>query len=141
MNTGSVWIIDSDIDDQEMVREVWKELHLPNELAFFETAEEAMGHLANIPTAPFIIISELRLPKTNGFELREKMLATHSPKFKSVPFIIWTSHASEEYIIRAYDLSVHGFFIKDPRFEELKVTFLNIINYWLRCKIPPKGEK
>lgn len=138
MNTGPVWVIDSDIDDQEMVKQVWKDLHLPNELKFFETGDDAMRFLASIQTAPFIIICELHLPKTNGLELREKMLATHSLKFKSVPFIIWTSQTSEEYIIRAYDLSVHGFFIKEPHFEDLKATFLNIINYWLRCKIPPK---
>ncbi|OQP67533.1 response regulator [Niastella populi] len=141
MNTGSVWIIDSDTDDQEMVQQVWKELNLQNELKFFEFADEAMSYLANIETAPFIIICELHLPKTNGLELREKMLASHSLKFKSVPFIFWTGQASEEYVVRAYDLSVHGFFIKESRFEDLKVTFLNIINYWLRCKMPPKKEK
>lgn len=141
MNTGSVWVIDSDNDDQEMVRQVWEELQLTNDLKFFENADEAMSFLASIQIAPFIIICELHLPKINGFELREKMLATDSLKFKSVPFIFWTAQASEEYVTRAYDLSVHGFFIKEPNFQDLKVTFLNIINYWLRCKMPPKKEK
>ena len=36
MNTGPVWIIDSDIDDQDMVRDVWEELALKNELMFFD---------------------------------------------------------------------------------------------------------
>ncbi len=141
MNTGSVWLIDSDIDDQEMIRQVWKELQLTNELKFFDKGDEAMDYLGTIQTAPFIIICELHLPKINGFELRERMLATDSLKFKSVPFIFWTAHASEEHVTRAYDLSVHGFFIKRPSFEDVKVTFLNIINYWLRCEMPPKKEK
>jgi DNA-binding NarL/FixJ family response regulator len=141
MNTGSIWIIDSDTDDQEMVQQVWWELQLTNELKFLSNAEETMNLLDSVQTAPFIIICELNLPKINGFELREKMLATNSLKFKSVPFIFWTTQASEEQIIRAYDLSVHGFFIKEPRYEELKMTFIHILNYWLRSKMPIKKEK
>ncbi|HEX6430364.1 MAG TPA: response regulator [Niastella sp.] len=140
MNTGSVWIIDSDDDDKEMVQQVWKELHLTNELKFLDSAEETMSVLANIETAPFIIICELNLPKINGFDLREKMLATHSKKFQSVPFIFWATQASEEQITRAFNLSVHGFFIKESRFEELKMTFSNILNYWLRSKMPSKTK-
>lgn len=138
MNTGSVWIIDSDDDDQEMVQEVWKDLHLTNELIFLEGADETINLLAKVETAPFIIICELNLPKINGFELREKMLATNSKKFKSVPFIFWTTQASEEQITRAFNLSVHGFFIKESTFEELKKTFVQILNYWLRSKMPSK---
>ena len=138
MNTGAVWIIDSDIDDQEMVKEVWQELDLKNELRFLESADEAMNLLDEVDAAPFIIISELHLPKTDGFELRERMLATGSKKFKSVPFIFWSADATEEQITRAYNLSVHGFFIKETRFQELKNTFRNIINYWLKSKMPEK---
>jgi len=138
MNTGAVWIIDSDVDDQEMVREVWEELHLTNQLRFLDSADEALELLSKVDSAPFIIISELRLPKIDGFELREKMLATGSKKYKSVPFIFWSADASEEQITRAYNLSVHGFFIKETSFKELKNTFTNIINYWLRSKMPEK---
>jgi CheY-like chemotaxis protein len=138
MNTGSVWIVDSDIDDQEMVSEVWEELKLKNELRFFDDADEVLHFLSEVDTAPFIIISELHLPKIDGFELRERMLATGSKKFKSVPFIFWSSDASEEQITRAYNLSVHGFFIKETSFGELKNTFRYIINYWLRSKMPEK---
>lgn len=141
MNTEPVWIIDSDTDDQEMVQEVWRELRLPNELRFLSDAEDTMNLLYSVQTAPFIIICELHLPKVSGFELRGKMLATNSLKFKSVPFIFWTTQASEEQIIRAYDLSVHGFFIKAARYDELKMTFVHILNYWLRSKMPVKREK
>jgi DNA-binding NarL/FixJ family response regulator len=141
MQTGAVWIIDNDDDDQVMVREVWRELKLSNELVFLESAEAALDYLGKITMAPFIIICELNLPKTDGFALREKMLATNSKIFKSVPFIFWSTDVSESQIIRAYDLSVHGLFIKDTTFVELKKTFTNILNYWLKSKMPSKKEK
>jgi DNA-binding NarL/FixJ family response regulator len=138
MNTGAIWIIDSDDDDHEMVKQVWQDLKIPNDLIFLVDAEDTLSFLGKVHIAPFIIICELDLPKINGFDLREKMLATHSTIFKSVPFIFWTTQASEDQIKRAYDLSVHGFFIKPSRFEEIKLTFTNILNYWLISKMPAK---
>lgn len=138
MQTGAIWIIDSDIDDRDMVREVWRELKLTNELVFLENAEDTIHHLATAEVSPFIIICEVNLPKVDGFALREKILASNSRKFKSVPFIFWSTHASESQITRAYDLSVHGFFIKDSSFAEVKNTFMHIINYWLKSRMPSK---
>ena len=138
MNSESIWLIDGDADDQEMVQQVWKELNLQNELVFFENAEDAINTLTKVEIAPFIIISELNFPKINGFQLREKMLAVNSKKFNSVPFIFWTAQASEDQITQAYHLSVHGFFIKETRFEDLKMTFTHILNYWLKSKMPSK---
>jgi FOG: CheY-like receiver len=138
MQTGAIWVIDNDADDREMVQEVWNELNLTNELVFFDNADQAILRLSEIDTAPFIIISDVNLPKTDGFELRAQLLANNSKKFKSVPFIFWSTHATESQITRAYDMSVHGFFIKDNSFGELKKTFTHIINYWLKSKMPSK---
>ncbi len=53
----------------------------------------------------------------------EKMLASNSRMFKSVPFIFWSTEVSESQILRAFDLSIHGLFIKDTTFQDLKNTF------------------
>jgi len=140
MNAGAVWIIDNDDDDRELVQEVWQELNLPNELKFFDSAQGVLEALDRVHTAPFVIICELHLPRINGFELRQKMLSTNSKKFKSVPFIFWSTHPSEEEITHAYNLSAHGFFIKESSFEELKETFVHILHYWLRSRMPEKHQ-
>jgi DNA-binding NarL/FixJ family response regulator len=141
MQSQAVWIIDNDLDDQDVVRDVWKELQLPNELVFLEGAEHALKKLENVTYAPFIIICELNLPAIDGFELRHIMLEKNKKRFKSVPFIFWTTQASEEQIVKAYDLSVHGLFIKDSNFNELKKTFTCMINYWLKSKMPSKKNE
>jgi DNA-binding NarL/FixJ family response regulator len=141
MQTGQIWLIDKDTEDHEIVQEVLQELRQPYELVLLRTAEEAFSRLEETETAPFIIISELNLPGISGFELRKKLLETNSKKFKSVPFIFWATQASEAQITQAYDLSVHGFFIKEGAFRDLKETFSDIINYWLKSKMPSKAEK
>jgi len=141
MQSQAVWIIDNDSDDQEVVRHVWQELKLPNELVFLEGAQHALQMLEDVTYSPFIIICELNLPGIDGFELRKIMLEKNQKKFNSVPFIFWTTQASESQIVKAYDLSVHGLFIKDSNFNELKKTFVSIINYWLKSKMPSKKQE
>lgn len=138
MQSQAVWIIDSDTDDQEVVSHIWKELNLQNELVLLDGAEHALQTFEKVMYAPFIIICELNLPGIDGFELRRIMLEKNQKKFKSVPFIFWTTQASEAQITKAYELSVHGLFIKDANFNELKNTFTCIINYWLKSKMPAK---
>jgi len=138
MTAEPVWIIDHDVEDQDIVRLIWQDSALPNQLVFFNTAEEAYERLATATKAPFIIICEVNLPGEDGFELRQRLLDTHEKKFKSVPFIFWSSHVSELQITRAYDLAVHGLFIKDGTFEQLKDTFQTIIRYWSKSKMPAK---
>src|SRR5690348_14880067 len=106
MQTGPVWIVDNDAEDRDIVQEIWRDLQLPNELVFCKDADEAFGLLDKVETAPFIIISEVNLPGDDGFTLRERLLDTHNKKFKSVPFIFWSTQATEQQITRAYDLSV-----------------------------------
>jgi len=80
----------------------------------------------------------VNLPGTDGFALRRQLLESHSKKLKSVPFIFWTTHATEEQITRAYDLSVHGFFMKEGSFNDMKETFQGIIRYWMKSRMPSK---
>lgn len=140
MQNEAIWIIDSDNDDQDLVQEVFKELDLPNKLVFLKSAGEVMALLSEVDLGPFIIICDINLPKVDGFQLRENILSHHSKKYRSVPFIFWSTYASEEQITHAYDISAHGFFIKEPSFEDLKATFIKILNYWMTSKMPQKRD-
>ncbi|HEY4209811.1 MAG TPA: response regulator [Puia sp.] len=141
MATDPVWIVDHDTEDHDIVRMIWQELGLSNDLVLIDSAEEAFRRLTDAEKAPFIVICEVNLRGTDGFELRRKLLDTHLKKFKTVPFIFWSSHLTEEQITQAYDLGVHGIFIKEGSFDDLKNTFSTIIGYWLKSKMPSKTEK
>lgn len=140
MQKGPVFIIDDDPDDQDIVREIWKELGFLNELVFFSRAEDLYEHMLAAEEAPFIIISDVNLPKMNGFELRKKLLDNGSRKMKSVPFIFWSTNAPSGQIEFAYDLAAHGFFVKGTKFEEVKETLKTIVEYWLLSKMPTKHD-
>ncbi len=136
MNTGPIFIIDEDIDDHDMAKELVKELKYSNEVVSFFYAEELLKHIETHQCNPFIIICDVNLPGIDGFELRKKLEANKSFGYKSVPFIYWSDVASPKQIKQAYDAGGHGFFIKASHLRDIRSMLKDIIEYWFRCVVP-----
>jgi CheY-like chemotaxis protein len=130
MNTNPIYIVDDDKDDEGLIKDAFMELGITNELKFFSTGEGVLYELSNNDAAPFVIISDINLPRMDGFQLREKVLEGSSIKDKSIPFIFWSTSASDAQIRRAYDLAAHGFFLKGRSYKELKERIQEMIKYW-----------
>jgi len=137
---AAIWIVDDDRDDLALVREIFDDMGWDYPLEVFTSGEDMMNRLTGQHTAPFIIISGVHLPKMSGFELREHMLANPDGKFHSVPFIFWSSTASEAQIRKAFRLGAHGFFIKEPELRKWRSSFRRIIEYWRTSLMPSKEE-
>lgn len=135
MNTNPIYIVDDDSDDEDLIRDALEELNIKNEVKFFRTAEGVLTELRK-EDVPFIIISDVNLPKMDGFALREQILNEAEAKDKSIPFIFWSTTASDAQIKRAYDLSAHGFFIKGRTYSELKEKLQEMVKYWSDSMAP-----
>lgn len=140
MENNSIWIIDDDTDDQELIQEIMRELNVDNKVVFFQTADECLRRLESEKTAPFLIMCDVNIPGMDGFTLRENLLQKSDKKYHSVPFIFWSSFASDQQIAHAYRLRAHGFFIKEAEFDVWKESFATIIRYWKKSRMPSKSE-
>ena len=139
MANNSIWIIDDDYQDHEIVEDVCKDLQLTQPIEYFETARDFLRRLNDVKEAPFLILCDIKLHGTNGLELRRMLLESEEKKYHSVPFIIWSEVESEQDIEKAYRLRSHGFFIKPPSYGEWKSLLRSIIEYWSKCKMPAKA--
>lgn len=133
--TGPIIIIDDDTDDQELIREMFVELNLPNEVRIFPDGESAIAYLRDPGIHPFLIISDIKMPKMDGFELRN-LLSGMSTQLKGTPFLFFTTGGTPHSLNAAYALSVQGIFQKPVRFNEWKQTMQNIVQYWNSCIAP-----
>ena len=133
---GPLVIVEDDIDDQEIIKEVFESLGLSNTLLLFTDGFEALTYLQTTTDQPFLILCDINLPKLNGLELREQINADDRLRRKSVPFIFFSTDASRDAVEKAYDLTVQGFFIKNHTLQELTDTLGLIIAYWSQCKHP-----
>lgn len=133
--TGPIIIIDDDLDDQDLLRELFAELNLRNEVFIFPEGESALEYLSNPSIRPFIIISDIKMPRMDGFELR-KQLASRSENSKTAPFLFFTTGSTTQVLNHAYTLSVQGIFQKPVRYNDWKDTISNIVQYWTTCMAP-----
>lgn len=66
---------------------------------------------------PDVIISEILLPKIDGFSVREKMLTSTS--MKDIPFILVSHKKDEESIQRSFSMNIEHYFKKPYTLNEL----------------------
>lgn len=133
---GPVVVIEDDKDDQEIFFEVFKELNYQNDIVFFGDGEEALEYLINADIEPFLVLSDINMPKLNGIELREKVYNNEELRRKSIPYLFFTTSAEQKHVIDAYSKSIQGFFIKPAGFTELKAVIKKIVEYWQECVSP-----
>lgn len=135
MTNPPVFIIDDDPDELEIAQEVWQELGFKNSLEVFFKPQDLIDRLAE-KVNPFIIICDVNLHGMDGFTLRQRLCEEVALSYKSIPFIFWSTAASNEQIKRAYDIGGHGFFLKGSTYPEIKDSLNVIMSYWTKAKAP-----
>jgi len=133
---GSIIIIEDDKDDQEILAEIFKKLDYPNPIIYFADGYQALDYLTESGDKPFLIISDINLPRLNGLELREKIQHNEALRVRCIPYLFLTTATSHKAVVDAYSKSVQGFFVKPASFKELERLIENIIKYWRDCTAP-----
>lgn len=133
---GPIIVIEDDRDDQEIMAEAFEELGYKNEILFFGDGELALDYLVNNHVEPFIVFSDINMPKLNGMELREKIHNNEDLRLKSIPYLFFSTSSEQQFIIDAYSKSVQGFFVKPANYTDLKNTLKTIVEYWKTCVSP-----
>ena len=133
---GPIIIIEDDLDDQLMLKEIFAELNLENELVLIPDGVRALHYLEDPSVKPFLVISDVNLPLMSGFEVRKKIDEHEDTRVRCIPYVFLSTSSSKDMICQAYELSVQGFFTKPTNFKELKETIRCILHYWQRGKGP-----
>ena len=134
--SGPIIVIEDDADDRDFLIEVFKELDFENEIIYFEDGESAHAYLILEPIEPFLILSDINMPKLSGMELKEKIQNNESLRLKCIPYLFFTTSANQQHVIDAYSKSVQGFFVKPNSMEKLTSLIKKIVQYWQECESP-----
>ncbi|RYF84167.1 MAG: response regulator [Chitinophagaceae bacterium] len=134
--TGPIIIIEDDLEDQEILTDIFHELSYKNEVVFFGDSVQALEYLTNTEVEPFLVLSDINMPKLNGMELREKIHNNEDLRMKSIPYLFFSTSAEQEHVVDAYSRSIQGFFIKPASYTGLKGIIQKIVEYWQECVSP-----
>lgn len=137
MNTnGPVIIIEDDSDDQDFLKEIFRRLNYSNEIIFFSDGNKAIDFLNRTDILPFLILSDINMPKLDGFALRDKIRTDAKLHIKCIPYLFFSTASSQKAVVDAYSMSVQGFFLKENSLAELEETVRVIMEYWKKCVAP-----
>lgn len=106
-------------DDHMMIREGLKQLlELDGTMKVIAEANdgEECLNLLNKRIHPDILLLDINMPKKNGIEVLEYIKQNKIP----VKVLILTVHNEVEYLLKAVDIGIDGYLLKDSSYDELK---------------------
>jgi CheY-like chemotaxis protein len=136
-STGPIVYVEDDEDDISIFTQVLADLGISNELICFTNTKDTLDYLLTTTELVFLIFCDINLPGKNGLEL--KMLIDFTPELrkKSIPFIFFSTTASDADVELAYTkMTVQGFFKKPVDYQEMRNILRFISEYWFSCKHP-----
>lgn len=103
---------------------------------FFTEGQKALDFLNGSDHTPFVILSDINMPKLDGFALRDKIRMDAELQIKCIPYLFFSTSSNQKTVIDAYSKSIQGFFIKENSIKELGKTIQVIMEYWKKCVAP-----
>src|SRR5512143_3861449 len=117
-----ILVVDDDETARRLVAQALTRPHRTIHVAAH--GEEALEQVAK--TTPDLVISDVVMPKMNGWALVRRLRTTHATAF--IPVILMTSLDSEHDRIRGFRLGADDFLSKPVSFEELELRVENVLH-------------
>ncbi|MBE5872947.1 MAG: response regulator transcription factor [Lachnospiraceae bacterium] len=113
-------------DDHVLIREGIRQLlEFDGTIEVIDEAndgEECIDKLSNVK--PDVLLLDINMPKKNGIEVLEEIKKNNI----NVKVLILTVHNEVEYLLKAVDIGVDGYILKDTESNELKKAIISIVN-------------
>jgi CheY-like chemotaxis protein len=137
---GPIVLIDDDQDDLHLLIEIFADFSLPNEVHLFKNTTSVVAFLQKPEVDPFLIISDINMPVTNGFRLRQMILSDPQTNCRNVPYIFFTTSTMLKVVESGKGPTFQGIFKKPVKHSEWKETLSSIVKYWTLSMPPDEYE-
>ena len=129
-------------DDHSMIREGLKSLlELEGDIQVIAEAEDGVDCLEKLKICtPDVLLLDINMPRKNGLEVLQTLKSSKS----KVKVLVLTVHNEVEYLMKAVDIGVDGYILKDSESAELKKAIFSIVegeNYIQPSLIPALNSK
>lgn len=113
-------------DDHVLMREGIKQLlEFDGTIEVVEEASNGMECLDKLRSSkPDILLLDINMPKKNGIQVLEEI----RKRKLNIKVLILTVHNEVEYLLKAVDIGVDGYLLKDSESAELKKAIIAVLN-------------
>jgi CheY-like chemotaxis protein len=146
-NPARILLVEDNRMDVELTLDAFREARLKNTVHVAPNGQSALDYLfgrgdfadRDRYPLPNLILLDLKLPGTDGFEVLRQIKST--PVLKRLPVVILTSSKEEGDRALSYDTGANSYLVKPVSFAGFLDVVRQIEGYWLSLNVaPPEGE-
>ena len=120
---------EDDIDDQEMLTEVFSSIDKAFILLFVSNGKEVLSALEKLHNdqLPCLIILDYNMPGLNGAEIVKEI--SQNERYKDIPKIVWSTSASDQFKKLCLELGAVDYVIKPTKNNELEKIARHMLSF------------
>ena len=125
-----ILIGEDDIDDQEILEEIFLSIDPSLNLTFINDGEKIVSYLQNASTEnlPGLMIFDYNMPHLNGAEILRSI--HQNQKVKNIPKIIWSTANAEGFKNLCLQLGACEYLVKPSSFSDLKSMIKGMLSFY-----------
>ncbi len=140
---GLILLAEDEESDALIMQRAMKKAGLHYPLQRVSNGEEAIHYLAgegkysdrHLHPFPSLLLCDLKMPRTNGFEVIEWVRAR--PKLRRLPIIVLTASREHSDVNKAFDLGANSYVVKPTKIDHLVEVSKSLQQYWLEINEKP----
>ena len=136
LNGQHILLAEDDSNDVLLIQRAFQKAGLKNALKVVRDGDQAIEYLSGGGVhanrekypLPFLILLDLKMPGTNGFEVLQWVRA--QPSLKRLLVVVLTSSILQADVDRAYELGANSYLVKPVEFSEMVNLIQRFEAYW-----------
>lgn len=143
----TILLVEDDPNDVVLVQRAFHKAGLPNLLKTVSNGAQTIDYLrgdgayANRDRfpLPFLILLDLKMPGTDGFEVLR--WARAEPELKRLLIVVLTSSLLQADVDRAYELGANSYLVKPVEFDQMLHLVQRFEAYWTEINRTPTAPQ
>jgi CheY-like chemotaxis protein len=147
MNGQIILLVEDDSNDIVLLQRAFQKAGLRSVLRIVRDGEQAIQYLSGQGIysnrerhpLPFLVLLDLKMPGTNGFEVLQWARAEQD--LKRLLIVVLTSSHLQTDVDRAYELGANSYLVKPVEFSEMVNLIQRFEAYWTELNRIPSSPK
>ena len=138
-----ILLVEDDPNDVLLIQRAFQKAGLHNSLKVVRNGDEAIEYLSGEKSyadrddypLPFLVLLDLKMPGTDGFEVLT--WARNSPSLKRLLIVVLTSSNLQADVDKAYELGANSYLVKPVEFDDMVNLIQRFEAYWSEINRTP----
>lgn len=147
LNHKTILLVEDDPNDVLLIQRAFQKAGLHNSLKVVRNGDQAIEYLRGEDAyadrerfpLPFLVLLDLKMPGTDGFEVLG--WARNQPSLKRLLIVVLTSSNLQADVDRAYDLGANSYLVKPVEFDDMVNLIQRFEAYWSEINRTPTTPK